>query len=90
MEKESGYSFSSDRFLSGAENYPLCKAMVDHDQQRVKARGGREVSDQVARDLLEGARGKGFNGSEQGNSGVCSTCFAGTRHSLPRICTRIV
>ena len=47
VEEESGYPFSGDRFLSGAENYPLCKAMVDHDQQGVKARGGREVSDQV-------------------------------------------
>ena len=56
VEKECGDSFGSDHFLSGAENYPLCKAMVDHNQQRVKARGGREVGDQVTGDLLEGTR----------------------------------
>ena len=57
VKKEASHSFSSDRFLSGAENYPLSKAMVDHDQQRVKARGGREVSDKVTGDLLEGPGG---------------------------------
>ena len=32
VEKEGCYPLSSDGFLCGAENYPLCKAMVDHDQ----------------------------------------------------------
>ena len=32
MEKESSYSLSGDGFLCGAENYPLHKTMVDHDQ----------------------------------------------------------
>ena len=31
VEKETGYPFSSDCFLSRAENYPLHKAMVNHD-----------------------------------------------------------
>ena len=53
MEEEGGYSFSGDGFLCGAENYLLCKAMVDHDQQRVKAGGSGEASDEVTRDLLE-------------------------------------
>ena len=56
MEKEGSYPLGGDCFLGGAENYPLCKAMVDHDQQRIKTRGSREVSDQIIRDLLEGAR----------------------------------
>ena len=56
FEEEGGNTFSGDRLLGRAENYPLCKAMVDHDQQTVKAGREREVSDQVARDLLEGAR----------------------------------
>ena len=34
-EKEGCYPFSSDGFLGGAENYPLCKAMVNHNQERV-------------------------------------------------------
>ena len=32
MEKEDGYPFDDDGFLGGAENYPLHKAIVDHDQ----------------------------------------------------------
>ena len=71
MEKEGGYLFCGDCFLSGVENYPLCKAMVDHDQQGVKARGEGEVGDQVARDLLEGARHTGLDRSECGDSGMC-------------------
>ena len=45
VEKESGNSFCSDHFLGGAKNYPLCKPMVDHNQERVKAKRGWQVSD---------------------------------------------
>ena len=45
MEEKGGDPFGGDGFLSGAENYPLRKAMVYHDQERVKARGGGEVGD---------------------------------------------
>ena len=48
VEKEGSYPLSGDGFLCGAENYPLRKAMVDHDQQQIKTRGDREVSDEVA------------------------------------------
>ena len=72
VEKESGDSFCSDNFLSGAKNHPLCKPMVNHDQERVKTRGGQQVSDKVTRDLLERARGKEFDRSERWNSGVCT------------------
>ena len=64
MEKKCSHSLSGDCFLNGAENHPLCKAMVDHDQQRVEARGGGKVSDKVTRDLLEGLEGMRFNWSE--------------------------
>ena len=37
MEEKGNYPFGGDCFLGGAENYPLYKAMVDHDQERVKA-----------------------------------------------------
>ena len=70
MEKEGGYPFSSDGFLSGAENYPLCKAMVNHDQQRIETRGKGKVSDQVAGDLLEGVGHMGLDRSKWGNGGV--------------------
>ena len=61
VEKEGGYLLGSDGFLGGAENYPLCKGMVNHNQQRVKARGCGEVGDEVTRDLLEGVRCMGFD-----------------------------
>ena len=53
VEKEGSYPFGSDGFLCGAENHPLCKAMVNHNQQGIETRGDREVSDEVTRDLLE-------------------------------------
>jgi len=45
VEEKGGNSFGSDGFLSGAENYPLSKAMVYHNQERIKASRGGEVGD---------------------------------------------
>jgi len=45
VEEKGGDSFGSDSFLSGAENYPLSKAMVYHNQERIEAGGGWEVGD---------------------------------------------
>ena len=70
VEKEGGNPFYGDCFLCGAENYPLSKPMVDHNQERVKARGYRQVSDEVARDLLEGSRGKKLDRGERWNGGM--------------------
>ena len=70
MEKECGDPFGGDHLLGGAKNYPLCKAMVDHDQQGIKTQGGGEVGDEVARDLLEGARRVGLDRGERGNGGM--------------------
>ena len=70
MKKECGDPFGSDCFLGRAENYPLCKAMVDHDQQGIETRGGGEVGDKVAGDLLEGARGVGLDWGERRDGGV--------------------
>ena len=46
------------------------KPMVNHNQERVKARGGWQVSDQVTRDLLERLEDEEADGSEGGNGGV--------------------
>ena len=62
VEKEGGDSFGGDRFLGRAKNHPLSKPMIDHDQERVKARGDREIGDEIAGNLLEGARGGGLDG----------------------------
>ena len=90
VEKECGDSFSSDCFLSGVENDPLRKAMVDHDQQRVKARRKRKVGDQITGDLLEGVRCVGHDQGERRDSGVgvclvllaCGTAFDIFAHKL--------
>ena len=71
MEKDGGNSFGGDGFLGRAKNHPLSKPMVDHDQERVKAQGDREIGDEVAGDLLERARGDGFDGWQGGHSRVC-------------------
>ena len=57
IEKEGGSTKGIDHFVTGDENYPLCKAMVYHDHDRVKACGGREIGDKIDGNLLEGAEG---------------------------------
>ena len=74
VEKEGGNSLSSDSFLRWAENYPLTKAVVHHDQERVKTHGGGKVGDEVTRDLTEGERGGGGNRSG-GRSGGVRICL---------------
>ena len=71
MEKEGGYSFSGDGFFHRAENHPLSKPMVDHDQEGIKAGEQWKVSYRVTGDLLKGSESRGVNGNEWGNDGVC-------------------
>ena len=61
VKKEGGNPFGGNGLFGGAENHPLTKAMVDHDQQRIKTVGRWKVSDEVARNLLEGVRGRRFD-----------------------------
>ena len=71
MEEEVGNPFRSDGFLGRAKNYPLSKAMANHDQKGIEAHGKGKICDKVARDLLEGTSERGANGSEGRNGGVC-------------------
>ena len=41
--------------------------MVDHDHNRIKARGDREISDEIDRKLFEGERDGGQDWTERGN-----------------------
>ena len=70
FEKEFGYSLGVDGFSAWDENYPLRKAMVDHDQERIKTRGRWKVSDKVNRELLKQATAVGGNWRERRDSGV--------------------
>ena len=52
-KKELGDASCVDVFGAGSKNYPLCKAMVNHNQQRIMAGGWGEISDEVNRKLSE-------------------------------------
>ena len=45
--------------------------MVDHDQERIKARRKWEVGNEINGELLERAGTGGGNGGEGGHHGVC-------------------
>ena len=53
-EKEFGYFHGINGFGTRDDDYPLHKAMVDHDQDRVFAMNFGEISDKVDGDLFEG------------------------------------
>jgi hypothetical protein len=69
VKEKGGNPFSGDGFFGRAQNHPLSKAMVDHDQKRIEAVRKREVSDKVTGQLLEGTRGRGLNRGERGTVG---------------------
>ena len=56
MEEKGSNSFGNDGFLGRAKNYPLGKPMIYHDQERIEAQGQGKICDEIAGDLLEGAR----------------------------------
>ena len=66
IEKELGNSCSINGFLARRKNYPLRKAMVDHDHDRIKTRRGREVGDEVNGELLKGERDSGLDREQRG------------------------
>ena len=71
FSKEVGHSFSVDGFVTWGENYPLQKTMVNHDQQRIVAKRGQEVSNQINRQLLKWA------GTRGGDGGKCRDGWVG-------------
>ena len=71
MEEEGGDSLGGNRFLGRAKNHPLSKPMVYHDQERVKAQGGRKIRDEIIGNLLEGARDEGFDRGQGGYGRMC-------------------
>ena len=47
VKKQLGNSCGVNGLLARCKNYPLHKAMVDHDHDRIKPRRRREVGDEV-------------------------------------------
>ena len=70
VEEKGGDSFSGNRFLGRAQNHPLSKPMVYHDQERIKAQGNGKVRDKITGNLLEGAEGKRFDRRKGGYGGM--------------------
>lgn len=54
LGKEFCYSFGGDGFVTGREDYPLRKPVVDHDHDRVKTIRGWEICDKIDAKLGEG------------------------------------
>ena len=52
-KKKLGNAGSINVFGTGSKDYPLRKAVVDHDHQEIMASGWGEISDEVNRKLLE-------------------------------------
>ena len=70
FKEKLGGSSSINGFGAGNKDYPLRKAMVNHDQDRIKTRGGKKVCDEVDRELVEGERSGGRDGMERRRGGV--------------------
>ena len=56
VEEKLGYACGIHGFGARGENYPLTKAMVDHDHDRIKTVDQGKVGDEVNGEVLEGVR----------------------------------
>ena len=70
VEKQLGNSCSVNGLLARCKNYSLSKAMVNHDHNRIKSRGGREGGDEVNGELFKGERDSGLDREERRYDGV--------------------
>ena len=71
MGKEKlGYAGSINVFGTGSKDYPLCKAMVNHDHQGIMARGWGKISDEVNEELLEWEKQGRGNGKQWWACGI--------------------
>ena len=64
LKKDLSDVCSGGSFVARAENYPLRKTMVYHDQNRIVAVGKGQICDEVHGDLLEGAGAFGRDGGK--------------------------
>ena len=70
VKKELGNSSCINGFGARSKNYPLCKAVVDYDHDRIKARGWWKVGDEVDGELFERESGDGQYGTEEWSGGM--------------------
>ena len=65
FKEKLGNSSGINSFGARNKDYPLYKAVVDHDQDRIKTGEGRKISDKVNQELVEGKRSGGRDGVER-------------------------
>ena len=70
VKKQLGNPCSVNGLMARCKNYPLRKAMIDHDHDRIKPCGRREIGDEVNRELLKGESDIGLDGKERRYNGV--------------------
>ena len=70
VKKQLGNPSSVDGLLARCKNYSLSKAMVDHDHDRIKTRGGGEVGDEVNRELSKRERDRGLDREQRRDNRV--------------------
>ena len=83
VEKKIGYSCSIHCFSARGKNYPLMKAMVDHNHDRIEAIDGGKVGNEVHGEVLKRAgafKSKGGDGQDY-RMGEYLVCLA---NSIPR------
>ena len=64
IKTQLGNSCSVNGLLARCKNYPLSKAMVDHNHDRIKACRGGKVGDEVKGELFERESSGGWYGTE--------------------------
>ena len=84
IEKEGSSAEGINSFVTRDENYPLHKAMVYHNHDRVKTGRGGKVGDEVDRDLLEGVKGGGGDRHKGGDMGwvLIFICWQGAQTEM--------
>ena len=91
VEKDVCNVGSGCHFVAGLKFYPLQKAMVYHNQNRVEAIGDGEVSDEIHGDLLKGVGALEEIGARGGWDGCMLTLLAWhVAHPAMNFCIKVV
>ena len=71
VKKQLDNSCGINGLVARCKNYPLCKAMVDHDHDRIKSCRRREIGDEVNGQLLKGESDIGLDREQRRHDRVC-------------------
>ena len=71
VKKQLGNSCGVNGLVARCKNYPLHKAMVDHDHDRIKTHRRREIGDEVNGQLFKWESDIGLYWEQRGHNRVC-------------------